>query len=123
MAKNKYDLEPFLILWGTWCWLFENGEHGWPEESMIYKFMREGCSAEKNKVRKSQAPFKHNDKAERINKLVNDLKAIDSQKAEALYLYYVHKLDIKKYAHDHKIVPRTVYKRIDAAREWISRYF
>lgn len=119
MAFKKYEhqLEMRLQHWAAWEYSFAQNLQGWPEESSLARFQREGFLGNENKSSSSSIPY-HYPEAEEINRLFNTLKIEAFEKAEAIYLYYVTQLSVKKYALEKNIVPRTLYKRIEKAKEW-----
>lgn len=119
MRHHTYQLEMRLQHWAAWELSFEKKEQGWPKESPLYRFQLEGFAANENKARSSSIPY-HHPEAEEVSRLFNILKLESFEKAEAIYLYYVTKLNVKKYAFEKKIVPRTFYKRLSAAKRWFE---
>jgi hypothetical protein len=117
---SKTELDARLWHWAAWCIKFEKNEMGWPEESATYRFMREGFSNDKNKSRTSSEPYKPHPEAEQVQNLFNLLKLEDCNKADTLYLYYVHNVSVRRMSMAENINWRTVYKRIQAAKTYIA---
>ncbi|HJY22035.1 MAG TPA: hypothetical protein VJ279_04070 [Hanamia sp.] len=113
-------LDGLLLCWGLWTYSFEKNQQGWPEESTLYKFLREGFVGNDSKSRGSRLPYKHSEKAEIIDALYLRLKKESYKKAEALYVFYVTQLNVKEFCRVAKIVPSTFYKRLAAAKIWIN---
>ncbi len=116
MAIN-YQLERRLLHWAAWT--IQNFS-GWPEESPMYRFMREGFLGNENKIRKSSIPFKHNKMAEEVYGLFLQLEEISYDKAEAIYVYYVEHANIREFAKKSKINHSTFYRRLRSGKNWIG---
>ncbi len=121
---SHIDLEKRLSHWGLWTFTFESGEQGWPDESSIYKFATEGFTGNENRIRTSSLPYKHNKYAEPVDTVYNQLKNSNYRLAQAIYIYYAipkRLISINQFSHQARIHPSTFYKRLRAAKEWISK--
>lgn len=118
MREINYKLHERLTAWGAYEYKFKNNLLGWPEESVVYKFWKEGLGGGKSYPKKSRVPFDYPEEVNRVNKVFNELKAHKPECAEAFYLYYVEHVNVKEYAGTLNIHHSTFYKRINEAYDW-----
>ncbi len=116
---DNLKVETRLQHWAIWEVGFSQNKHGWPRETPLYRFQREGFVANENTAKSSSLPWDYPE-AEEVNKLFNQLKKEDIEKAIALYVYYVTQIRVKQYAKKAKIDPSTFYKRLRAAKLWFA---
>lgn len=117
----RYDVEDRLNHWATWIYLFKKNLVGYPKESSIAKFATEGFVPNDNKARTSSLPYDYPE-AEEVNALYNRLKLESREKAKAIYVYYIMRVNVRKYAEKKKICRSTFYKQLRAARQWMENH-
>ena len=124
MARIDFGFEQRMQHWGAWTLSFANNENGWPDRSSLYNFLREGFSGNENRQRTSSMPYPHNEYAEAVDALVQQLAHANRELAEAVYVYYAvprRLLNIKAFSARMRIHHSTFYRRLDAAKLWINQ--
>lgn len=119
MSSYNLKLEVRLQHWAAWIIQFEEKELGYPSESTLAKLLREGFTSTENKSRTSSEPWNY-PHAEEINTLFNQLSAIDRDKAAVIYIYYITRISLKRFAIKMKVAPSTMYRRLNSAKNWFA---
>ena len=117
---ENYAIELRLQQWAGWTISFLQNTIGFQSESTIAKFQKEGFLIHENMARTSSLPY-NNPLEEEINQLFNILKEEDFSKAEAIWVFYVAHLNVKKFVEDTKITRSAFYKRLRAAKKWFNQ--
>lgn len=115
----QYDVENRLNHWATWLLMFKKNLLGYPSESIISKF-QDGYVQDKHRSRGSTEPYRQNKLAENVNTAYNRLKLYSKSQATAIHIYYIKRVNVKKYAQKKNMSPSTFYKHLRAARLWIE---
>lgn len=120
MRGVNLELNKRLGCWAVYEYKLKKGEMGYPEESMIYKFWKEGYTGFNNQIKGSRVLFDYPTKeVNEVNNVYNELKKEKGKAAIAFYYYYVFHVSVKEFAPRYlKISPRTFYKWLDVAREF-----
>lgn len=117
--SDNLKLEVRLQHWAAWIIMFEEQILGYSRESSLAKFLREGFTGTENRARTSTEPYNY-PHAEEINTLFNQLSVIDRDRAAVIYLYYVTRISLKRYAIKMKVAPSTMYRRLKSAKSWFA---
>jgi hypothetical protein len=105
--------------WAAWEISFSQNKQGWPRESPLARYQREGFLVNDNLSRSSSIPYYY-EEAEQVNNCFNRMKEEHREQAEVFYAFYVHNIRAKVFAKLLNISVRTYYLRLGKAKKWMA---
>lgn len=116
---DNYDrqLDDMLQNWAGWCIAIANGEIGWHGVSIMSILLTSGVHTPSPG---SKCPFT-NEKAEKINSLINRMSRIHPGYANALATYYINRnVSPKKLAEKLNLSKSAFMHRVKSGKTWLS---
>lgn len=109
------EIEGRLREWAHWWIMVESGGDGYPKQSVIQLF-RDGFTMEGEF---GARPLCSNPRAQETDVLIKRMTKFYPRYTEAIQAYYLSKKEPLAIAMDLGISKRTLYRRLDGAKDWI----
>ena len=118
-AKKSFNIyfEKRLNHWARWVVNINTGLIGYPPESSIASFHKNGF--DHNRPKTSSIPI-HDPMAEEVNTGINRMRTVNPLYTDAIYSYYITPKKPKELAVDRGIAPRTFRERLFKAKCWLE---